>query len=203
MSILDLSDSSTDYSSSTISRGGVIWNGTYNHHIINLDDQIENGWGHETEEVMLINKLFESVKFYKTGKIVEAQHAEYMIYETVLSSTLMGGKQLIRVTVPISSAIPDYGSLNELPWKSLTSLVGTPYLKLRETLWKTPHNTSSILTRLPFVVTSRDEIYTTYKSPGGLELKIKLDPKIKGTYQYPNNVTVLYAIEKFKTTLVR
>jgi hypothetical protein len=113
-------------------------------------------------------------------------------------------RQYIIAFVPAHLALQKKARLSELPWKNLQARMcnRAVYNKIPLQGWKIPANTE-IASSITLCVTDRKTEYSIYKAKNFQEFPFEVlmihEAKKRTIYQYPNEMNLHWAIDKFQT----
>lgn len=146
----------------------------------------------------LINSYFSDLVFTWLEKREGMQ--PFIIYGAGLDSQMGGKQRYILAFVPVHLAIKNKARLSELPWKCIQTRVLAYSYRLKNQRWVPPKNRENPT----FEIVNRDDSYSEYvplDQELNLELTLLHDPKRKTRLQYNNKITLLGALETFRSVI--
>jgi len=141
-----------------------------------------------------MNKYFKGLEFIRTH-----EKKGFVIYAAAIHSFIGGDKQrYVLAFVPSHLAIKNKAKLRELPWVNLqTRLCAKNTYNTMPQQWVLNDKLENITLK----VLRRFKTYTTYTHGSDFPFEVLLinNSKNKSIYQYPENINLHWAIDKFNT----
>jgi len=155
------------------------------------------------DNMEVVNRYFSDLVFTWLEKKeipTESGRNQYIVYGAGLSSQMGGNQRYVLAFVPIHLAIKRQSRIEDLPWKCIQTRILAYSYKLKTQRWSPPSRIENPI----FEIQKRTDGYSEYRSTDEnveLELVLLHNSKRKTKVQYNNKITLLGAIEIFRTVI--